>query len=30
MMYYTRFNTELCEIILVGNESGLKCCELNT
>ena len=29
-MYYTRFHTELCEIILVGDENGLKFLELNT
>ena len=29
-MYYTRFDTELCEIILAGDESGLKYLQLNT
>ena len=29
-MYYTRFKTELCEVILVGDENGLKQLELNT
>ena len=29
-MYYTRFNTEFCEIILAGDESGLKHLHLNT
>lgn len=29
-MYYTRFQTELCEIILGGDENGLKFLELNT
>ena len=30
MMYYTRFETRLCEIILVGNEKGLSNLHLNT
>lgn len=29
-MYYTKFNTRLCEIILAGNEKGLACLHLNT
>ncbi len=29
-MYYTRFDTEYCEIILAGDESGLKNLHLNT
>lgn len=29
-MYYTRFNTEFCEIILVGDEQGLSNLHLNT
>lgn len=29
-MYYTRFNTGFCEIILVGDELGLKNLHLNT
>lgn len=29
-MYYTRFNTRLCEIILVGDELGLRHLHLNT
>ncbi len=30
MMYYTRFETPLCEIILAGNEKGLSRLHLNT
>jgi len=30
MMYYTRFNSALCEIILVGNKDGLTNLHLNT
>ena len=30
MMYYTRFDTPFCEIILVGNEEGLSNLHLNT
>jgi len=29
-MYYTRFNTEICEIILAGDKDGLKILHLNT
>ncbi len=29
-MYYTRFNTRFCEIILVGDENGLTNLHLNT
>ncbi|WP_432666474.1 methylated-DNA--[protein]-cysteine S-methyltransferase [Wukongibacter baidiensis] len=29
-MYYTRFNTKFCEIILVGDEDGLTNLHLNT
>ncbi len=29
-MYFTRFDTEFCEIILAGNEKGLKHLHLNT
>ncbi len=29
-MYYTRFNSPICEIILVGNEEGLSHLHLNT
>lgn len=29
-MYYTRFNTKFCEIILVGDEQGLSHLHLNT
>lgn len=29
-MYYTRFSTDLCEIILAGDEEGLKHLHLNT
>jgi len=29
-MYYTQFNTPLCEIILAGDEEGLKHLHLNT
>ncbi|MCT4611788.1 MAG: methylated-DNA--[protein]-cysteine S-methyltransferase [Clostridia bacterium] len=29
-MNYTRFNTEICEIILVGNEEGITNLHLNT
>lgn len=30
MLYYTRFNTPLCEIIIVGNEEGVSNLHLNT
>lgn len=30
MVYYTRFNTPFCEIILAGNEEGLSHLHLNT
>lgn len=30
MMYYTKFETRFCEIILVGNEDGLSHLHLNT
>ncbi len=30
MKYYTRFNTSLCKIILVGNEEGISNLHLNT
>jgi methylated-DNA-[protein]-cysteine S-methyltransferase len=30
MKYYTKFDTELCEIILVGDEDGLSNLHLNT
>ena len=29
-MYYTKFDTSICEIILVGNEEGLRHLHLNT
>ena len=29
-MYYTRFNTRICEILLVGDEKGLARLHLNT
>lgn len=29
-MYYTKFNTKVCEIILVGDELGLRYLHLNT
>lgn len=29
-MYYTKFNTRFCGVILVGDEKGLACLHLNT